>query len=321
MSLYKPTNENLKLAGQFLKEGKLVAFPTETVYGLGGDLFNEESLAKIFEAKQRPDFDPLITHIAEKEMLYKLADIDRNKKLESIIERFWPGPLTLILPKKDKVPNLATSGLKTFAVRMPANDIALQIIRNSNGAVAAPSANPFGYLSPTNATHVEEQLSGKIDMIIDGGKCKMGVESTVLDMTKEKPIVLRPGAIEIEKLKKHIGDIDVYNRRTANPTAPGQLPSHYSPVTPLKIIKNGIESEDLSKNIGFLSFYGENYGIDYKEIEILSKNKNMIEAAANLFEKLHKLDNKKIDVIYVEEIPEKGLGIAIMDRLYKASKK
>ncbi|MGM0508204.1 MAG: L-threonylcarbamoyladenylate synthase [Fusobacteriota bacterium] len=319
MNLYKPTEKNLQKAGKYLKEGKLVAFPTETVYGLGGDLFNEKSLAKIFKAKDRPSFDPLITHISDLKMLYKLGDIKKGGLVGDIINKFWPGPLTLVLPKKKIVPNLATSGLDTFAVRMPSNEIALKIIENSNGAVAAPSANPFGYLSPTTAEHVREQLEDRVDMIIDGDQCEMGVESTVLDLTKKNPIVLRPGAISVEKLEEVIGKVEIYNRKTKNPTAPGQLPSHYSPRTPLKIFKGEISKEDKNKKIGVLSFKGNDLGINYDKIEILSKKGDMIEAASRLFELLHDLDKSNIDIIYAEQIPEVGIGRAIMDRIYKAS--
>lgn len=227
MAIYNPTEENLKRAGEILKKGGLVAFPTETVYGLGGNIFNPESIAKIFEVKNRPFFDPLITHIADKEMLYKLAIIN-DDRIEKVIDAFWPGPLTLIVPKREIVPSLITSGLDTMAIRMPDNKIALDIIANSTGAIAAPSANPFGYLSPTTSQHVQEQLGEKIDMVIEGGACRVGVESTVLDMTKEIPLILRPGGLEKEEIEKVLGKVEVLNRKVLNPTAPGQLPSHYS---------------------------------------------------------------------------------------------
>lgn len=320
MNIFEATRENIIKAGNILKSGSLVVIPTETVYGLAGDVFNEKSLAKIFQVKERPHFDPLITHIADREILFKLADIEGNKLIEKVIDKFWPGPLTLVLPKKDIVPDLATSGLSTFAVRMPSNEIALEIIRHSNGALAAPSANPFGYLSPTTAEHVYSQLGDKVDMIIDGGLCQIGVESTVLDLSKSKPVVLRPGALSVEDLIAELGEVEVYNRKTVTPRAPGQLASHYSPGKDLIILDHNIVIDDHRK-IGLLSFKGDKNGINYSTREILSTKGDIIEAAANLFKALHILDDSDVDVIYAEPVPECGIGRAIMDRLYKASKK
>jgi len=317
--IYKNSRENIKKAASIIQAGGLVSFPTETVYGLGGNALDPTAVARIFEAKARPSFDPLITHIAELEMLDKIADIS-NKRIFDIIEKFWPGSLTLIVPKKDIIPHIVTSGLETMAVRMPDHPTALELIKYSTGAVAAPSANPFGYLSPTTAAHVDEQLGSKIEMVLDGGTCRIGVESTVLDVTGERPIVLRPGGIALEDLQREIPDVDIFNRTTTSPTAPGQLKMHYSPLKPLHIV-DSISSVKNRTRAGALMFKQGAPAEGFKSIEILSAAGDPVEAAARLFVALHNLDGSDIDVIYAEKIPEMGLGRAVMDRIYKASEK
>lgn len=317
--IYESTVENIAKAAQAIKEGKLVSFPTETVYGLGGNSLDPQAVARIFEVKARPSFDPLITHIADLEMLDRIADI-KNQRTFDIIEKFWPGSLTLIVPKKEIVPAIVTSGLETMAVRMPDHPTALKLIKESTGAVAAPSANPFGYLSPTTAEHVDELLGDKIEMVLDGGTCKVGVESTVLDLTGEDPIILRPGGIALETLLAHIPDVQVYNRATASPTAPGQLKMHYSPTKPLRIV-DSISEVSQREQAGVLLF---KEGVDtqgFKVREVLSEKGDPVEAAARLFVALHNLDKEDINVIYAERIPEHGLGRAVMDRIFKASEK
>ncbi len=318
--IVKSTVENISRGARIIKEGGLVAFPTETVYGLGGNALDPSSVAKIFDAKQRPSFDPLITHIADLETLDRLADI-RNPRVYEVIERLWPGSLTIIVPKREIIPDLITSGLPTMAVRMPDHATALSLIRESTGAVAAPSANPFGYLSPTTAEHVEETLGDKIDMIIDGGACRVGVESTVLDMTKEIPLVLRPGGLSLEKLQDAIGEVEVFNRTTVSPTAPGQLEMHYSPRKPLYIVDSISEVPD-RRGAAALLFRKKTDTEGFTAVEILSPEGNPVEAAANLFTALHRLDaDPGTDRIYTEEVPPEGLGAAVMDRIYKASYK
>lgn len=317
--IYESTEENIRKAAEAIKAGKLVSFPTETVYGLGGDSLNPEAVAKIFEAKARPSFDPLITHIAELETLDRIASID-NKRTYDIIERFWPGSLTLIVPKKDIIPPIVTSGLETMAVRMPDHPTALELIKLSSGAVAAPSANPFGYLSPTTAEHVDDLLGNKIEMVLNGGTCRVGVESTVLDLTGERPIILRPGGISLEEIREALPDVDVFNRTTESPTAPGQLKMHYSPVKPLHIV-DSIDSVTARKRAGALLFQDGSDTSGFNAVEILSPSGDTVEAAARLFVALHDLDSEDIDMIYAERIPETGLGRAVMDRIYKASEK
>jgi L-threonylcarbamoyladenylate synthase len=318
VKILKADENSLKKAALIIREGGLVAFPTETVYGLGACAFNPTAVARIFEVKQRPRFDPIIVHIGDFKDIYKLCS-KVNEKAKLLIEKFWPGPLTLVLPKSNIIPDIVTAGLDTVAVRMPSHPIALKLIKKAEVPIAAPSANLFGYLSPTTAEHVAEQLGDKIDLIIDGGKCPIGVESTVLDLTNE-PTVLRLGGLPIEEIEKVIGKVKVLTL-SEKPRSPGQLPRHYSPRTPLKIIK---ENEELTiqKNVkaGLLAFKQpkNKYKFLFKEIEVLSESGDLREAACNLFSCLHKLDKAGLDVIYAEPVPEIGLGRAIMDRLRKA---
>jgi L-threonylcarbamoyladenylate synthase len=312
----KATDENIKLAGSIIKKGGLVAFPTETVYGLGADALNPYAVAKIFEVKNRPSFDPLIVHISKIEWLEKIVK-KIDDRAEKLIRKFWPGPLTLVLPKSNIVPDIVTAGLPTVAVRMPAHPVALALIENAQTPISAPSANPFGYISPTTAEHVEKQLGDKIDLILDGGKCPIGVESTVLSLIDEEPAVLRPGGLPIEEIEKVIGKVKI-QKSVDKILSPGQLPKHYAPRTPIKIFSSLDEIEE-DDDIGVLLFKKTNREIKAKHVEILSENGDLREAASNLFSALHKLDSIGVRIIYAEAIPEVGLGVAIMDRLRKAS--
>ncbi|MDA3956707.1 L-threonylcarbamoyladenylate synthase [Oceanispirochaeta sp.] len=317
--IYTSTDENIQIAAQIIKDGGLVAFPTETVYGLGGNALDVKAVAAIFEAKKRPSFDPLITHIADHEMLDELADI-KDQRIYDLASEFWPGALTLIVPKRDIIPSLVTSGLQTMAVRMPDHPIALSLIRQSSGAVAAPSANSFGYLSPTEARHVEEDLGSRIDMILDGGACRVGVESTVLDLTREHPIILRPGGLTRQEIESVLGPVDLFNRTSTSPTAPGQLEMHYSPRKPLHVVEDLTTLPDKG-SAGALIFSDSSRAEGFAHSEILAPSGNVLEAASRLFSALHSLDQQDISCIYAEFIPEEGLGQAVMDRIYKASEK
>ncbi|MEN3037885.1 MAG: L-threonylcarbamoyladenylate synthase [Candidatus Kryptonium sp.] len=313
----KATEENIKLAGKIIKEGGLVAFPTETVYGLGANALNPYAVAKIFEVKKRPAFDPLIVHISKIEWLENLTTkIDERAK--KLIEKFWPGPLTLVLPKSDIVPDIVTAGLPSVAIRMPSHPVALALIENAQTPISAPSANPFGYISPTTAEHVEKMLGDKIDLILDGGKTPIGVESTVLSLIDDEPKILRPGGLPIEEIEKVIGKV-ILQTKAEKIFSPGQLKKHYSPRTPVKIFKSFDEIKESSENFGLLLFKKTELKIKAKHIEILSESGDLVEAAANLFSALHRLDDSNIDIIYAQEVPEIGLGLAIMDRLRKAS--
>lgn len=323
MLLFKnPTENDMINAGEILKNGGLVAFPTETVYGLGADVFNTHAVAKIFEVKKRPHFDPLICHVADRQMAETLGFITNTELFDTLTKAFWPGPLTIILPKRDCVPDLITGGLDTVAIRMPANDIALKLIKYSSGAVAAPSANPFGYLSPTKASHVIDTIGPEIEAVIDGGNACFGIESTVIDITTPKPQILRYGALAVEDIEAVLGSSLEYfsNINKLKFKSPGQIKKHYSPVKPLILWSDPAEltGADLSR-AGALFFDRDRKELPFKGRFILSETGDFVEAASNLFECLHDLEELDIDVIYAEKVPLKGLGLAIQDRLNRAS--
>ncbi|MDR1565697.1 MAG: threonylcarbamoyl-AMP synthase [Treponema sp.] len=335
MKILSSSDEDIALAAAALAAGKLVAFPTETVYGLGGDAFNPQALARIFEAKNRPRFDPLIIHIAGRDALGKIADTgaldsEGRERLALLSARLWPGPLTLVLPKKREVPDLATSGLPTAAVRFPDHQTAQKLIFLSTGAVAAPSANPFGYLSPTRAEHVREQLGDKTDFIIEGGRTKVGLESTVLDISSSQPQLLRPGGCSLERIEEVIGRVAVsspLSPGSAGPSSPGQLKSHYAPRTPLVLYAPGrLVSLPRKDREGFLFFDRSSCGAwlaagkagDGGKVFFLSETGKAAEAAANLFDILHTMDELGLSLIRAEEAPPGGLGAAINDRLRRA---
>jgi L-threonylcarbamoyladenylate synthase len=331
-----------------MASGRLVAFPTETVYGLGADAFNSAALARVFEAKGRPRFDPLIIHIADLESLDRVADLAALgkaalRRLDALL-RLWPGPLTLILPKRREVPGLATSGLPTVAVRFPDHPVAQKLIRLSTGAAAAPSANPFGRLSPTRAEHVRDQLGDKVDYILDGGPARVGVESTVLDLASEEPRILRPGGTPRERIEELIGAIAAGPLPSPGPGArrsPGQLTSHYAPRTPLfvhdretmiALPRDPAEARlffDGSSRDAWLAARG---GISPDgspalprrisgppRVRVLSESGDLAEAASRLFGLLHELDGLGLFRIRAEEAPAGGLGPAINDRYYRAA--
>ena len=331
MEILSTSDTDLEKAAAALKAGFLVAFPTETVYGLGGDAFNTSALAKIFEAKNRPRFDPLIIHIAEMDSIHRIVntasfDRDAAEKLSLLSERLWPGPLTLIMPKRPEVPDLATAGLNTVALRFPSHPLAQKLIRLSTEAVAAPSANPFGCLSPTRAEHVHVQLGGKVDFIIDGGKTVVGLESTVLDITQNPPAILRHGGTSRETIEAIIGSVRVNTEPEGQtscktPVSPGQLKSHYAPRTPLTLCKLGeLETIALTPQEGRLYFSApKNRNQAPEKTRVLSETSNLTEAAANFFDMLHELDKLGLDLIRAEEVPAAGIGEAINDRLRRAA--
>jgi L-threonylcarbamoyladenylate synthase len=310
--------ENIEKAAKAIIDGEIVAFPTETVYGLGADGLNPTAVAKIFEAKERPSFNPLILHISSRDQLKELVNIESNCVYE-LINNFWPGPLTLVLPKKEIVPDIVTAGNRTVAIRMPLHPVAKTLIEMCGKPIAAPSANRFGLLSPTTAKHVEKQLSNRVDIILDGGQSDVGVESTIIEVTKDKVLLLRHGGISLEQLQKVCDSVEVKEIDPNKPNAPGQLLQHYAPKIPMKFIDNISETELEGKRIGALLFKENNSNINFKHIEFLSKSGDMREAAANLFFHLHALEDKELDIILVEPVKKNGLGIAIMDRLTKAA--
>jgi L-threonylcarbamoyladenylate synthase len=318
----------LRRAGECIAAGGLVAFPTETVYGLGADAFDSRAVARIFEAKARPSFDPLIVHVSSMDEVARVADASGHKA-RALMRALWPGPLTLVLPKREEVPDIVTSGLGTVAIRLPANSVARAIIAYSGTAVAAPSANPFGYLSPTLAEHVARGLGGKVDLIVDGGPCAVGVESTVLDMTVDPPRILRPGGMTIEAIEAVIGSIGARAAADSLPIAsPGLLESHYAPRTPLYLIDAGTIGSAKPRGRAAAVILGAASGDGLKAgtgrfalVRCLSPTGDLVEAAAGLFAALHELDAGGYDEIWAELAPDRGLGAAINDRLLKASKK
>jgi L-threonylcarbamoyladenylate synthase len=312
-------NKAIRQAAEIIKKGGLVAFPTETVYGLGADAFNPIAVARVFEVKQRPYFDPLIVHVASDGDLGKLVTgIPSDAK--RLIDRFWPGPLTVVLLKKEEVPDIVNAGLPTVAIRMPKHPVAMRLIEQAGCPIAAPSANPFGYLSPTRAEHVRDQLGDQIDFILDGGPCEVGVESTIISFFEKRPRLLRPGGVALEEIEAIIGSVEAKGLKKVKPSAPGMLPKHYAPRTP--ILLNWDEKDFDShkdKKIGLLAFRGPRRSLEFAHIEVLSKKGDFREAAANLFSAIRRLDALNLDLILAESVPETGLGRAIMDRLRRAS--
>ena len=353
MNCIPVSDDSIKQAAKILRDGGLVAFPTETVYGLGADAYNPHALAKIFEAKNRPFFDPLIIHIAAIETLEEAADLSllndgTRKKLFLLAKNLWPGPLSIILPKSVKIPGIATAGLQTAAIRFPDSECAQKLISLSGRAVAAPSANPFGSLSPTRAEHVLEKLGGKVDLILDGGSTRIGLESTVLDITSGNVRVLRPGGTPKEEIEKLIGPVWGPGTRdqglrikdcgsgtgdqglgTGNHlVSPGLLKSHYAPEASLSVFsKEEIVHQPYKTGVAFLFYDDQTKEIwqnsqkppDLAFVKVLSASGEALEAASHLFETLHSLDHGSISQIFAQLAPNLGLGEAINDRLLRAS--
>ena len=307
-------------AAQFIREGKLVAFPTETVYGLGADAFNAATVARVFEAKERPSFDPLIVHIASIQQLDELFLGPIDPRVYKLAEAFWPGPLTIVHNKQPHVPDLVTSGLSTVAVRMPSHPMALELIRQSGKAVAAPSANKFGCLSPTKAEHVSKQLK-TIDYILDGGATTIGVESTVVSVSEAGVKILRNGAITQEAIASLVDVVDEKAKLdTKGLPAPGMIKSHYSPLKPLYVLKEGMPTT-LPAGSGVIVNDAREMP-QWSEVKsmALSKSGDLNEMAVNLFATLHAMeDDDQVREIYIQPVEEIGIGRAIMDRLRKAS--
>lgn len=310
---------NIILAKDFLEKQQLVAIPTETVYGLAANALDSIAVAKIFEAKERPTFDPLIVHVSGlSDALNYVTDI--HPSLLKLAEKFWPGPLTLLLPKKNCIPDLVTSGLDRVGVRVPDHALTLELLRSITFPLAAPSANPFGYISPTKAVHVQKQLGEKIPYILDGGNCSVGLESTIVGEENGEIIIYRLGGLSVDQVESVVGKVSVQLNQSSNPKAPGQLKSHYAPKKPVYL---GDLKELLSihsgKKIGAIVFGEPTFSDPTILIKNLSPIKNYQEAAAHLFSFLRDLDESDVEVIICELLPEQGLGLAINDRLRRAA--
>lgn len=298
-----------------LTQDELVAIPTETVYGLAGNALSSVAVAKIFSVKNRPQFDPLIVHVPdlEKATDYVLEIPEAAKRLA---EKFWPGPLTLLLKKKSIIPDLVTAGLDTVGIRCPDHSLTRQLLKELPFPLAAPSANPFGYVSPTRPEHVEEQLGNKIPYILDGGACPVGIESTIVGFEDDKPVVYRLGGLSLEDIEATLGAVRLMTHSTSNPKSPGQLKSHYAPGK--KVLLGSIEAlmKATKTKAGVLSFRKD---FQVSNQIILSPSGQLDEAAQNLFEALRAFDKMDVDVVLTELVPDQGLGRAINDRLRRAS--
>jgi len=314
-------SNNINLAATILKEDGIIGFPTETVYGLAGNIFSEKAIRAIYHIKQRPLYNPLIVHIKSIEDLKKIA-VEIPNIAFKLANSFWPGPLTLLLKKNTSVPDLVTSGNPTVAVRMPNHSIALALLNLLDFPLAAPSANPFGMISPTKAQHVDDYFKTKIKMVLDGGICETGIESTIIGFNNNKVVVYRIGGVSIEEIKSIAGEVTLFNKNDKAPEAPGMLSKHYAPATPL-IFTDNIEKyirQFKDKKIGLLLF---NKAIDNAPKncvqQVLSSKENLKEAAAKLYDTLLQLDKMNLQIIIAERFPEEGLGSVINDKLTRAA--
>jgi L-threonylcarbamoyladenylate synthase len=318
-------------AVELLRQGDIVALPTETVYGLAADALNPIAVAKIFEAKERPRFDPLIVHLPGRSWLEKIADVppkDRNLILK-LANKFWPGPFTIVLPKREIVPEIVTAGLNSVAIRISAHPVLAAIVREVDRPLAAPSANRFGHISPTSAQHVVDELDGRIPLIIDSGPTEHGIESTIVAVSAGQIQILRRGPVTAERLSE-FGKVSV----AAAPqriSVPGQVPSHYAPTTPMRLVDD-MESvvPEENQRVGLLAWSDAfprgasspletSYSKMFAVVRNLSERQDLREAAANLFRYLRELDGLGLDLIIAQRVPSQGLGAAIMDRLERAA--
>jgi len=307
---------NLSAAIERIRSGGVVAIPTETVYGLAADAFNPLAVARIFEIKKRPFFDPLIVHIADAAHIHRVAT-NIPGAAQKLMNEFWPGPLTLVLPKTTTVPDIVTSGLPTVAVRVPDHILARHLIKEAGTPLAAPSANLFGRVSPTTAQHVREQLGDSVDLILDGGPCRVGLESTIVSFDGPRPCVLRLGGLTVEEIERVAGPVNVQTIDPEKPQAPGNLPQHYAPRTPL-VLGDRTHFSAPGKRAGLLTLSNSDAKA-FAAVEVLSASGDLREAATKLYSAMRALDAAGVDIILAEPVPETGLGRAINDRLRRAS--
>ena len=312
---------DLLKAVELLNNEELVAIPTETVYGLAGNIFSEKAVKAIFETKERPFFNPLIVHIPNVEYLETIVEAI-PEKAKFLAEAFWPGPITLVLKKKSIIPDLITGGKDTVAVRIPNHPTTLELLNQLDFPLAAPSANPFNRISPTKAEHVESYFKDKIKMVLDGGACKSGIESTIIGFENGEPIIYRLGSTSTEAIEAVVGTIEIKNKKEVAPDAPGMLERHYAPKTKTILTSHLKEAVEANKNlrIGLLT-YNDILNDDAIHFKIvLSEGKNLEEAASKLYDALHQLDQQNLDLIIAERLPDYGLGKSINDRLTRATK-
>ena len=312
-------SKDIQKAVQLLTDDQLVAIPTETVYGLAGNIFSEKAIKSIFSTKKRPFFNPLIVHIPSVDSLENMVShIPEKAKL--LADAFWPGSMTLVLKKNSKIPDLITAGKDTVAVRVPNHPVTLELLKQLPFPLAAPSANPFGSISPTEPTHVENYFKNDIPMVLDGGSCKNGIESTIIGFENDAPIIYRLGALALEDIEAVVGKITIKNKKEEKPDAPGMLARHYAPKTSTFLVVDVVSEikKHAGKKIGVLVFKDAINNDSLTEI-VLSKKGNLQEAASKLYAAMHTLDTKNLDVIIAERFPENGLGKSINDRLQRAT--
>jgi len=337
MNCEEPELNKIRVAAEIIRRGGLVAFPTETVYGLGADALNPEAVARIYAAKKRPPDNPIIVHVASEEEVYKLSE-NVPESASVLMNSFWPGPLTLVLKASKIVPKTTTGGLDTVAIRMPSLEIALALIRESAVPIAAPSANLAGRPSPTTAEHVKQDLAGKIDLILDAGPTKVGVESTVLDLTTDPPQILRPGGVTYEQLKRVLDRVElepsvVADRqvRLVQARSPGMKHKHYAPNAEIVVVEGKLNAiarkvqeladyyTKMKKKVGILATDETESRYRADVVKSLGDRKDLATTARNLFKRLREFDEENVDVIIAEGVTPKGLGLAVMNRLRKAS--
>lgn len=308
-------------AKSILEAENLVAIPTETVYGLAGNAYSETAIKKIFETKNRPLFNPLIVHIHSKELLDDIAERVPLKAYQ-LAEAFWPGSLTLVVKKKNTIPYLVTAGKNTVAVRVPNHPLTLSLLQLLDFPLVAPSANPFGSISPTTAEHVVNYFPETVPLVLDGGVCESGIESTIIGFEEEEPILYRLGAISIEAIESIVGKVKVMNTKEAAPEAPGMLLKHYAPKTKTILVDDldAFLKENTLPKIGSIAFYKRTANTNVLHQEILSERKDFKEAAANLYQAMHRLDKMNLNLIVAERFPDENLGKSINDRLNRATK-
>ena len=314
-------SKDIQLAVKCLNQNEVIGFPTETVYGLAGNAFNTEAINKIFEVKKRPTFNPLIVHIKSIAELHKVA-VDIPEMAYNLANEFWPGPLTLILKKQSHIPDLVTANQDTVAVRIPNHPVALELLEELDFPLVAPSANPFTSISPTSAEHVEKYFHNQIAMVLDGGICTSGIESTIIGFENKQVVVYRLGALALEEIEKITGRVVVLNKKSKVTVAPGMLLKHYAPKTDFILTRNVQEELDWfsNKKIGLLLFNSYQTNFDRNFQFVLSEESDLKLAASRLYEAMHSLDAMNLDLIIAERFPEIDLGISINDRLERASK-
>jgi L-threonylcarbamoyladenylate synthase len=314
-------SKDILKAAEILSRDELVAIPTETVYGLAANIYSDSAIKKIFELKKRPFFNPLIVHIHSMEQVMELA-VDFPEKAQQLAKAFWPGSLTLILKKQAAVPDLITAGSNTVGIRMPHHDLTLKLLKSLPFPVAAPSANPFTHISPTTAQHVKNYFDGALEMVLDGGDCKNGIESTIVGFENKEVVVYRLGSISIEDIRAVVGNVTLKNNKDKAPNAPGMLEKHYAPRTKTYLVENiaNFIAQHPDQKIGLLLHIKESKELEVAKTIYLTETGDLKEAASKLYSAMHELDKLDLDLIVAQRLPDTGLGKSINDRLERATK-